>query len=67
MREPSDAKIVHKPLPADDPLQRKPDITLAKTKLGWEPKIKLREGLAKTIDFFKSVDMSTYRAPTPNY
>ncbi len=43
------------PLPQDDPRQRQPDITLAKAKLGWEPKIKLDEGLARTIEYFKSV------------
>jgi len=42
-------------LPEDDPKQRQPDISLAKTKLGWEPKIKLDEGLKRTIDYFKSV------------
>ncbi len=47
------SKIVFQPLPADDPMQRKPDITLAKEKLDWEPKIKLEEGLKKTIEFFK--------------
>ncbi|MBR6126468.1 SDR family NAD-dependent epimerase/dehydratase, partial [bacterium] len=46
-------KVVYKPLPADDPTQRRPDITLAKTKLGWEPKIKLSEGLDKTIEYFR--------------
>jgi UDP-glucuronate decarboxylase len=56
-----------KPLPVDDPLQRRPDITLARAKLGWEPKIPLREGLARTIAYFRSIDMSRYRAPTPNY
>ena len=56
-----------KPLPADDPLQRKPDITLARTRLGWEPKIPLREGLVRTIAYFKSIDMAKFRAPTPNY
>ena len=45
-------KIVYKSLPSDDPTQRRPDITLAKTKLGWEPKIKLAEGLDKTIEYF---------------
>ncbi len=44
--------IIYKPLPSDDPTQRKPDITLAKIKLGWEPKIKLAEGLDKTIEYF---------------
>jgi UDP-glucuronate decarboxylase len=61
------SKIVYKPTPADDPTQRQPDITLARQKLGWEPKIQLEEGLKKTIDYFKSVDMSQFRAPTPNY
>ena len=56
-----------RPLPQDDPLQRRPDITLALEKLGWEPKIPLREGLERTIAWFRSVDLSTFRAPTPNY
>ncbi|MFN7019830.1 MAG: UDP-glucuronic acid decarboxylase family protein [Phycisphaerales bacterium] len=63
----STSRIVHKPLPADDPLQRQPDITLAKKMLGWEPTVKLKEGLARTIAYFKGVDMSQFRAPTPNY
>ena len=61
------SKLVYRDAPADDPKQRRPDITLAKEKLGWEPKIPLREGLAKTIDYFKSVKFSDFRAPTPNY
>ena len=48
----SKSKLVFEPLPADDPKQRQPDITLAKEKLGWEPKVPLREGLAKTIEYF---------------
>ena len=60
-------KIVEKPLPADDPKQRKPDITLAKKWLNWEPTISLRDGLKKTIDWFRSIDMRKYRPPTPNY
>ncbi|WP_321372804.1 UDP-glucuronic acid decarboxylase family protein [uncultured Draconibacterium sp.] len=49
----SKSKIIHLPLPKDDPTQRQPDITLAKEKLdGWEPKIPLREGLTKTISYF---------------
>jgi UDP-glucuronate decarboxylase len=48
----SKSKIVFQPLPSDDPLQRKPDIGLAKSTLGWEPKIQLREGLIKTIEYF---------------
>lgn len=51
----STSKIVFKPLPQDDPLQRKPDITLAREKLGWEPKIELEEGLVHTINFFKAM------------
>ena len=47
-----DLKIVYKPLPADDPTQRRPDITLAKTKLNWEPRIKISDGLDKTIEYF---------------
>lgn len=47
------SKLVMMPLPQDDPKQRQPDITLAKEILGWEPKIKLEEGLVKTIDYFR--------------
>ncbi len=50
----SKSKIVHKPLPMDDPRQRKPDITLAKKYLKWEPKVPLAEGLKKTIAYFKT-------------
>ena len=51
----SKSALINLPLPQDDPRQRQPDITLAKQKLGWEPKIKLDEGLAKTIEYFKTV------------
>lgn len=51
----SKSKLVFMPLPEDDPMQRQPDITLARKELGWEPKISLDEGLEKTIDYFKSV------------
>lgn len=51
----SQSKIVRRPIPIDDPLRRKPDISLAKTLLKWEPKIQLREGLQKTIDYIKHV------------
>ncbi|MFN3394698.1 MAG: SDR family NAD-dependent epimerase/dehydratase, partial [Candidatus Thermochlorobacter sp.] len=44
--------IIYKPLPADDPKQRRPDITRAKELLGWEPKVSRAEGLRKTIEFF---------------
>jgi len=60
----SRSKIVHLPRPADDPSQRKPDIRLAKEKLKWEPKVPLREGLAKTIEYFKSVELGSFRKPT---
>jgi len=51
----SKSKIVFKPLPEDDPLKRKPDITLAKKELNWEPKIKLEDGLIKTIKYFERI------------
>lgn len=54
----SKSKIVKMPLPPDDPLQRQPDITLAKKELGWSPLIGLEEGLSKTIDYFKSTIIS---------
>lgn len=49
----SKSKIVYKPLPEDDPTQRKPDITLAKEKLGWEPNVDIINGINKTIEYFK--------------
>jgi UDP-glucuronate decarboxylase len=55
----SKSKIVEKPLPSDDPKQRKPDITLARKELGWEPKVELREGLVKTIGYFDALLKST--------
>jgi UDP-glucuronate decarboxylase len=51
----SRSKLVFLPLPEDDPMQRQPDITLAKKVLGWEPKVPLEEGLIKTIDYFRKV------------
>jgi len=51
----SQSKIIHQPLPEDDPKQRRPDIGLAKEKLGWEPAVALEEGLGKTIEYFKSI------------
>ena len=51
----SKSKIIGMPLPPDDPTQRQPNIELAKKKLDWEPKIQLREGLIKTIDYFASI------------
>jgi UDP-glucuronate decarboxylase len=64
----SKSNIVYRPMPADDPRQRQPDITLAKKHLGgWEPKVQLREGLQQTINYFRSIRMEDYRPPTPNY
>jgi UDP-glucuronate decarboxylase len=51
----SSSKIIHMPLPKDDPKQRKPEISRAKTILDWEPKINLDKGLLHTIEYFKSV------------
>ena len=50
----SESKITYLPLPADDPAQRRPDLTLARTRLGWEPSTPLREGLARTIEWFRT-------------
>jgi UDP-glucuronate decarboxylase len=63
----SKSKIVHKDLPVDDPVRRQPDITLAKKHLNWSPATPLREGLKKTIEWFRAIHWDEYRAPTPNY
>jgi len=47
--------LIYKPLPSDDPKRRKPDITLAKELLKWEPKVPLKAGLAKTIEYFRAL------------
>ena len=49
----SSSKIVYRPMPTDDPKQRKPDITKARSILGWEPTVNLREGLEMSMDYFK--------------
>jgi UDP-glucuronate decarboxylase len=51
----SKSRLVHKPLPADDPKQRRPDISLAKAKLDWEPKVALDDGLTETIAYFRKL------------
>jgi len=51
----SKSELVHKPLPQDDPTRRRPDISLAQSKLGWEPKIDLEEGLSNTVDYFRGM------------
>ncbi|MFG0243513.1 MAG: UDP-glucuronic acid decarboxylase family protein [Phycisphaerales bacterium JB054] len=63
----SNGKLAFKALPEDDPRQRCPDIGLAKSRLNWEPSIELREGLMRTVSWFRSIDFADYRAPTPNY
>ena len=57
----SKSEIIFKPLPADDPKQRKPDISLARQVLGWEPKVSLEKGLIKTITFFEELLRSSSR------
>jgi UDP-glucuronate decarboxylase len=49
----SSSGTTYLPLPMDDPKQRQPDITQAQTRLGWNPKVPLREGLEKTVDYFR--------------
>ena len=63
----SKSKIRKLPIPADDPTRRKPDITLAREQLNWQPTLPLETGLAQTIEWFRSIDFEQYRAPTPNY
>ena len=50
----SKSQLIYKPLPTDDPKQRRPDITRARTLLGWEPKVQLEEGLVRTIEYFRT-------------
>ncbi len=56
----SQSKLVFRPLPTDDPKQRRPDITLAKQLLDWEPKVPLREGLARTIEYYRENGRTDY-------
>jgi UDP-glucuronate decarboxylase len=63
----SRSKIIRHPLPADDPVRRRPDISLARARLHWKPVVPLREGLETTIQWFRSIDFEHYRPPTPNY
>jgi nucleoside-diphosphate-sugar epimerase len=51
----SSSPVEHRPLPVDDPRQRRPDLTLARTLLGWEPTIDLREGVARTTEYFRAL------------
>jgi UDP-glucuronate decarboxylase len=49
----SDSAVEHRPMPVDDPTQRRPDITLARTRLGWSPTTPLRDGLPRVIEYFR--------------
>jgi UDP-glucuronate decarboxylase len=49
----SSSEVVYRPLPQDDPVRRRPDITIAREKLGWEPKVPIREGLSRTVAYFQ--------------
>ena len=60
----SKSKIIHLPLPGDDPKQRKPDITKARKYLKWEPKIPLEQGIVKAAEYFSSLDLSRFKKPT---
>ncbi|MEO1487795.1 MAG: SDR family NAD-dependent epimerase/dehydratase, partial [Bacteroidota bacterium] len=51
----TDQKIIYKPLPKDDPMQRQPDITKAREILGWEPQVGRAEGMRRTFDYFKTL------------
>jgi dTDP-glucose 4,6-dehydratase len=59
------ARVISEPLPEDDPKVRKPDITRARTTLGWEPKIGLRDGLVRTIEYFRGLVGTERMAPRP--
>jgi UDP-glucuronate decarboxylase len=58
--------VRHLPLPSDDPVQRRPDISLARRVLGWEPTIGIDEGIPRTIEWFRSVRLEDYPPPSPN-
>ena len=60
----SSSQLVTKPLPPDDPLQRRPDITLATDRLGWKPRVDLEEGLEATIEAFRGLDLEDWTPPT---
>lgn len=63
----SKQKIIHTPLPKDDPKQRQPDITLAKKLLGWEPKVARAEGLKITLEYFKSLSPEELQRSAPRF
>ena len=61
-----DARIEHLPLPTDDPRQRQPDIALAERELGWMPTVPLAEGVSRTVQWFRGIDVADYPPPSPN-
>ncbi len=61
----SRSEIVHQPLPADDPSRRRPDITVARQALGWEPRVGLAEGLGRTVEYFAEVAGPGTKVPIP--
>ena len=61
----SDSEIIFKPLPVDDPQTRRPDITLARSRLGWEPKVTLAKGLESTVEYFRRALTREGRLPAP--
>ncbi len=63
----SSSPVEHRPAPEDDPVRRRPDISLARKVLSWEPTTPLKEGLRRTIQWFRSIRLEDYRPPTPNY
>jgi UDP-glucuronate decarboxylase len=67
VRELTDTQVplVFKPLPKDDPTRRRPDISVARAKLGWSPRTNLREGLLHTIDYFESALVRSGQKPAP--
>jgi len=62
----SSSNIVYLPLPGDDPKQRRPDISRARKHLDWEPQVQLRDGLTKTIKYFRDLDLRKFKKPTPH-
>ena len=63
----SSSPVERRPAPEDDPVRRRPDISLARKVLSWEPTTPLEEGLRRTIQWFRSIRLEDYRPPTPNY
>ncbi|MFO7906593.1 MAG: UDP-glucuronic acid decarboxylase family protein [Pirellulaceae bacterium] len=63
----SRSRIVHAPLPTDDPVRRRPDTSLAQRVIEWNPATALAQGLETTVQWFRTVDIRQYRPPTPNY